>query len=62
MAQLTYQQLLGAVVVILVLLGAYNSNIGSWKTMERCGARFLRSVLEDENDPNSEIKQYYITL
>lgn len=45
-----------------VLLGAYSSNIGSWKTMERCGARFLRSVLEDESDPNSEIKQYHITL
>lgn len=31
MAQLTYQQLLGAVVVILVLLGAYNTVMGAIK-------------------------------
>ena len=45
-----------------VLLGAYSSNIGSWKTMEHCGALFLRTVLEDENDPDSEIRQYRFTL
>ncbi len=45
-----------------VLLGAYSSNIGSWKTMEHCGAHFLRSVFEDENNPDSEIRQYIITL
>lgn len=45
-----------------VLLGAYSSNIGSWKTMERCGAQFLRCILEDENDPSSEIRQYVISF
>ena len=45
-----------------ILLGAYSSNIGSWKTMERCGARFLRTVLEDPSDPQSEIQQYIIRL
>lgn len=45
-----------------VLLAAYSSNIGSWKTMERCGAEFLRTVLEDPSDPQSEIRQYIIRL
>ena len=31
MAQLTYQQLVGAVAVILVLLGAYNTVMGAIK-------------------------------
>lgn len=45
-----------------VLLGAYSINIASWKTMERCGAQFLRNVLEDPSDPHSEIRQYLIRL
>lgn len=45
-----------------VLLGAYSSNVASWKTMERCGAQFLRCILEDPSDPQSEIRQYSVLL
>lgn len=45
-----------------VLLAAYTSNIGSWKTMEHCGAQFLQTVLEDPADPDSEIRQYTLTV
>ena len=58
-AMLTEAKVLG---VPAVLLAAYSSNIGSWKTMECCGARFLRTILEDPADPNSEIRQYEIAL
>ena len=45
-----------------LLLGAYSSNIASWKVMERCGAVFHRTILENNNDPDSEICQYTLKI
>lgn len=43
-----------------VLLGAYEENIGSWKTMEKCGASYLQTITDPEN--GQSIKQYVIHL
>ena len=43
-----------------VLLGAYEENIGSWKTMERCGAVHLKTVADPEN--GFPINQYMFHL
>ena len=43
-----------------VLLGAYEDNIGSWKTMEKCGAEFEKTVIEEET--GLKIKRYWISL
>ena len=43
-----------------VLLGTYEDNIGSWKTMEKCGAEFEKVVIEE--DTGLPIKRYWISL
>lgn len=43
-----------------VLLGAYEDNISSWKTMEKCGAEFEKTVIEEET--GLKIKRYWISL
>ena len=41
-----------------VLLGAYIGNIGSWKTMEKCGGKFEGITIE--KDTGLPIKRYWI--
>lgn len=43
-----------------VYLGAYEGNIGSWKVMEKCNARFENIVIEEET--GLPIKRYSIDL
>ena len=43
-----------------VWLGAYESNVGSWKLMEKCGATFYKIVYEE--DTNLPIKKYWIDI
>lgn len=43
-----------------VLLGAYTGNIGSWKVMEKCGAKLENIVIEDET--GLPVKRYWISL
>lgn len=43
-----------------VYLGAYEGNIGSWKVMEKCNARFENRVIEEET--GLPIKRYSIDL
>ncbi len=43
-----------------VLLGAYEGNMGSWKIMEKCNAKFESVVFEDET--GLPIKKYRIDL
>lgn len=43
-----------------VLLGTYEENIGSWKTMEKCGAELENIVIEEET--GLPIKRYWISL
>lgn len=43
-----------------VLLAAYESNIGSWKTIERCGGVLENIVFEEGDD--REIRRYWIDL
>lgn len=43
-----------------VYLGAYEGNIGSWKVMEKCNARFENRVIEEET--GLPIKRYNIDL
>ena len=42
------------------MLVAYESNIGSWKLMERCNGKHLETVYEDET--GLPIKKYYIDI
>ena len=41
-----------------VLLAAWSDNIGSWKTMEHCGAVFQKELLDKEN--GNIVRQYFI--
>lgn len=43
-----------------VLLGSYEENVGSWKTMEHCGAIHLKTVSDPVN--HLPIRQYIIHL
>lgn len=43
-----------------VYLGAYEGNIGSWKVMEKCNARFENIVIEEKT--GLPIKRYSIDL
>lgn len=42
-----------------IFVGAHTSNIGSWKTMEKCGFKFVEEIV-DPNDSNESIKKYSI--
>lgn len=43
-----------------ILLGSYEDNIASWKTMEKCGAEFEKIVIEEQT--GLQIKRYWISL
>lgn len=43
-----------------VLLAAYENNIGSWKTIEKCGGVLENIVFEEGDD--REIRRYWINL
>ena len=40
-----------------ILVGAHKSNIGSWKTIEKCGFNFIEEII-DPNDSNEIIRKY----
>lgn len=42
-----------------ILIGAHGSNIGSCKTIEKCGFKFEEEII-DPYDPNETIKKYSI--
>lgn len=43
-----------------VLIGVHDGNIGSWKTVEKCGG-VLENVVNAEGDPEP-IRRYWITI
>lgn len=43
-----------------VLIGVHDGNIGSWKTVEKCGG-VLENVVNAEGDPEP-IRSYWITI
>ncbi len=43
-----------------VMLGAYEGNISSWKTMEKCNGKFEKIIYEEET--GLPIKKYYIDI
>lgn len=43
-----------------VLLAAYDSNVGSWKTIEKCGG-VLENIVFEEND-DRPIRRYWIDM
>lgn len=43
-----------------VLIGVHDSNVGSWKTVEKCGG-ILENIVKVEND-DEPIRRYWITI